>query len=168
MSVILTCFLYCTTVKHWQKHKTLNVHHNVSDLLILRQVVVQFLQFSAVWVQLMKILTVSPTHASESAACWLRDPLTEEPSIKGWITPTLTPQTTAVMSCLSSCWLGASDRDPCSCPGYLMEIHREEEEKARNSTHALVHCYFNSLYSYMLTKLQRAMSQPCLYSRHTK
>lgn len=41
------------------------VHHNMFELLA----VVQFLHFSAVWVLLMKTLTVSPTQASESAAC---------------------------------------------------------------------------------------------------
>lgn len=44
---------------------------------------------------------------------------------------------------------------------------QREKEKIGNVIHVLVLCYFNSLYSYMLTKLQPTMSQPCLYSRHT-
>lgn len=46
-------------------------------------------------------------------------------------TPILVPLTTAVISCLSSCWHGASDGDPCSCPGSLTEVL-----KARRATSA--------------------------------
>lgn len=106
-------------LQHYSARKT----HNIFELLIQTSWclnnVFSFFFSPAVWVQLMKTLTVSPTQASESAACWLRDPLAEEPSIKRRITPTLTPRTTAALPCLSSCWLGASDRDPCSCPGRL-------------------------------------------------
>lgn len=148
--------------------KTLFKTQNTFELLIQTSWCAIFF-FPAVWVQLMKTLTVSPTQASESAACWLRDPLAEEPSIKRRITPTLTPQTTAVLSCLSSCWLGALDRDPCSCPGYLTGVHKERRRRLEIQS---VRCYsanLSSVYSHMFKKLQlKTMSQPCLRSRHTK
>lgn len=45
--------------------KTQRAHHNISELFIQTS---RFF-FPAVWVQLMKTLTVSPTQASDSAAC---------------------------------------------------------------------------------------------------
>lgn len=132
-----------------------NSHHNTFEF---KQVGVQFAFFSffppEVWVQLMKTPTVSPTQASDSAACWLRDLLAVEPSIKRGITPTLTPQTAAVVSCLSSCWLGASDGDPRSCPGYVTEVHRESRRGLGiHSTHGYI-ANLSSVYSHMFKKLQ--------------
>lgn len=124
---------------HQQKKQ--NSHHNMFKPLNQTSWCAVCTSFWAVWALLMNTLTVSPTQATESAACWLRDPQTEEPSIKCRITPTLTPQTTAVMLCLFSCWLVASDRDPCSCAGYLNSAQRKKE-RAGESIHAPLHCQF--------------------------
>lgn len=69
-----------------------------------------------VWVQLMKTLTARPTWADDSSTSWLKDFLTEEPSVKNTRLLLRAHPTDQSSGVVFTQLLVLSDKDSCSCP----------------------------------------------------